>query len=134
MEKNIIAGSPMIVSKYTGIMFSEDTSVGVGQVMEFYINFGRIGVIIGFIVLGILVAIMDRMAGYYLAKGDVQKFTLWFLPGLASFMCGSFVEATASAGAAILIANLTGTAYLNLLFFIFILYVLMELIKIFVIR
>jgi len=133
-EKNIYAGSPGIVTKYTGVPFSEMTSVGVGQVMEFYINFGRMGVIIGFLCLGIIVAIIDTMAGYYLAGNNLQKFTLWFLPGLASFMCGSFVESTASAGASIFIAYLTGSAYLSLLFFILTLYVLMELIKRFILR
>lgn len=101
-EKYIVAGSPGIVTKYTGIPMSEAASVGVGQVMEFYINFGRIGVIFGFLVLGIFIAIIDIRAGYYLKEGNLKKFLHWFLPGLAFLnVGGSFVEVSASAGAAI---------------------------------
>src|SRR5579862_2036054 len=50
-EKRVTAGSGTVVSQYTGIEFAAGTSIGVGQVMEFYINFGTLGVIIGFLVM-----------------------------------------------------------------------------------
>ena len=107
-EKNVYAGSTDIVSQYTGLVFAESTSVGVGQVMEFYINFGRKGVIIGFLVLGIIIAVIDINSGHYLIMGNLQKFVLWFLPGIAlcSTVGGSLVDVTASAGAGIVIAYL----------------------------
>lgn len=106
-DKPVYAGSPGIVSKYTGLTFAKGTSVGVGQVMEFYINFGTIGVVIGFLVLGIVIALIDFMAGHNLRKGNWQKFVLWFLPGLAFLQVGgSLVEVTSSAGAGIVVAIL----------------------------
>src|SRR5207253_3393286 len=45
-DKPSFAGSGTIVSDYTKLSFAEGTSVGVGQVMEFYVNFGTTGVII----------------------------------------------------------------------------------------
>src|SRR5262249_47380779 len=57
--KPVSAGSPDIVSRYTGLVFSESTSVGIGQVMEFYVNFGRLGVVVGFLTLGTILALID---------------------------------------------------------------------------
>jgi hypothetical protein len=106
-DKPVHAGSPGIVSEYTGLRFSPDTSVGVGQVMEFYINYGTKCVIIGFLILGIIIAIIDTMAGYNLLKGTLNNFVLWILPGLAFLQVGgSLVEVTASAGAGFLVAYL----------------------------
>jgi hypothetical protein len=106
-DKPMVAGSGDIVTNYTGIPFAEGTSVGVGQVMEFYINFGTAGVIGGFIIFGIIIAFLDRAAAYRLYRGDWQGFTLWFLPGIAFMQVGgSLVEVTSSAGAAV------ATAYL----------------------
>ena len=116
-EKFLLAGASNIVSQYTGIEFMADTSVGVGQVMEFYINFGRLGVILGFSILGVLIAFIDRKAGYYLSKGEIYKFVIWFLPGLAILMGGaSLTEITASAGANIVVARLVTSRYSNLLY------------------
>ena len=48
-NKNVNAGSGTLVSDYTGIPYNnETTSVGIGHVMELYINFGTVGVVIGF--------------------------------------------------------------------------------------
>ena len=48
-DKPVFAGSPGLVTQYTGIQFAAGTSVGVGQVLEFYINFGSPGVVGGFL-------------------------------------------------------------------------------------
>ena len=116
-EKFLIAGASGLVIKYTGIQFAAGTSVGLGQVMEFYINFGRLGIIIGFLILGVFLSLIDAKAGYYLSKGEIYKFVLWFLPGLA-FICGggSLTEITASAGANIVVARLVTSRYSNLLY------------------
>jgi hypothetical protein len=96
------AGSMDHVSHYTGLSFAEDTSVGLGSVMEFYINFGTLGVVLGFVILGILIAIVDSMARRRLEGGDRQGFAVWYVPGLSLLQAGgSLVDVTASAGAAI---------------------------------
>lgn len=104
-DKPMRAGSPEIVSKYTGIEFAEGTSVGVGQVLEFYINFGRWGVLIGFFCLGWLIRWVDWHAAARLRNGDWLGFMSWFLPGLTLLQPGgSLVELTASfASSAVLV-------------------------------
>jgi O-antigen polysaccharide polymerase Wzy len=104
-EKPITAGSGNLVSRYTGIDFASGTSVGVGQVMEFYLNFGTPGVIIGFIIMGVLVTAFDWQAAERLARNDLHGFVLWFLPGIALLQVnGQLVEITASAAASLVVA------------------------------
>ena len=99
-DKPVVAGSGDIVSTYTGLRFAEGTSVGVGQVLEMYINFGTIGVVAGFLVIGLLVGYVDRTAAVLLARGDVYRFLLWYLPGLSLLQIGgAFSEVVATAGA-----------------------------------
>jgi hypothetical protein len=104
--KPVVAGSGNLVSDYTGLTFSEGTSVGVGHVMEWYINFALPGVIIGFFGIGIVLVFVDRAAAAWLHHGDVGRFSLWFLPGTSMLnVGGSFVEMTATAAACWVIAS-----------------------------
>ena len=106
-EKPITAGSGNLVTRFTGIDFSEGTSVGIGQVMEFYANFGTVGVFFGFLVMGVLVTAVDWQAAERLARSDLHGFVLWFLPGIALLqVAGQLVELTASAAASLIIAML----------------------------
>jgi hypothetical protein len=106
-EKPITAGSGNLVSRYTGIDFASGTSVGVGQVMEFYLNFGTPGVVIGFLIMGVLVTAFDWQAADRLARTDLHGFVLWFLPGIALLQVnGQLVEITASAAASLVVALL----------------------------
>jgi hypothetical protein len=106
-EKPITAGSGNLVSRYTGIDFAEGTSIGVGQVMEFYLNFGTPGVVVGFIIMGVLVTAFDWQAAERLARNDLHGFVLWFLPGIALLQVGGqLVEITASAAASLVVALL----------------------------
>lgn len=99
-DKPVSAGSGDLVSRYTGIRFSRDTSVGVGQVLEWYVNFGTPGVAVGFFLFGLIVCWLDWSAVQALMQGDISRFTMRYLPGLSLInMGGSFVEMTASAGA-----------------------------------
>jgi hypothetical protein len=101
-DKPVQAGSTDYVTRFTGILFAEGTSIGVGQVLEFYINFGTVGVVCGFIILGMTIAFFDIAAGYRLQKGDWQGFTYWFLPGLGLIQAGgSLVEVTSTVAASI---------------------------------
>ena len=112
-EKPTAAGSGTLVTEYTGIAFQGDTSVGIGQVMEFYVNFGTLGVVIGFIVMGATVTILDLMAAEHLARGDLQRFVLWYLPGLSLLQVGgSMVEITSSAAASVF-AAMVANKYLD---------------------
>ena len=104
-EKPVSAGSGNLVADYTGIHFDEATSVGVGQVLECYINFGSVGVVIGFVLIGALIVTVDRKARWALEDGDSARFLTWYLPGLSLLVIGgSFVEATSGAGAALGVA------------------------------
>ena len=106
-DKPVTAGSGNLVSEYTGVQYAAGTSVGIGHVMEFYVNFGTLGVVIGFIVMGLLVTALDKMAAVALACNDLHGFVLWYLPGLALLQVGgSLAEATSCAVASIIVAYL----------------------------
>jgi hypothetical protein len=105
--KPIVAGSMDLVSDYTGIQFSEGTSVGIGQVMEFYINFGIAGVLGGFALVGIVVGSVDLRAYQHLVSGDYRGFAYWYVPGLSLLQVGgSLVEITSSAAAGLIVVVL----------------------------
>jgi hypothetical protein len=106
-DKPAMAGSGDLVSRFTGYYFADGTSVGVGQVMEFYVNFGQAGVVAGFLVIGFILALVDKKAGDCFAKSDWLNFGCWYLPGAALMQVGgSLVEVTASAGAAFAVSRL----------------------------
>jgi hypothetical protein len=104
-DKPEVGGSGDLVTTYTGVRFAEGTSVGIGQVMEAYVNFGRDGVVILFFVLGGVLIWVDRWAGLRLRQGDGNGFLVWYLPGLCLLQVGgSLSEMTAAAAASWLMA------------------------------
>jgi hypothetical protein len=104
-EKPVVAGSPMIVSKMTGLRLSDKTSFGVGNVMEFQINFGVLGVIIGFLVLGWLIGTLDLKAAVAENRGDPGRVILFFLPCVALIdPQGSLVQLFSGSAAALVAA------------------------------
>jgi hypothetical protein len=104
-DKPTAAGSGALVSEFTGIQFSEGTSVGIGQVMEFYVNFGTLGVVVGFILFGALITILDGAASERLAAHNLPGFVLWYLPGLSLLQVGgSMVEITSSMATCVVVA------------------------------
>jgi hypothetical protein len=101
-EKPVFGGSPQIVSKMTGLRLAPKTSFGVGNVMEFQINFGIPGVIIGFFVLGWLIGTLDLKAAVEECRGDLGKVPLFFLPCVALIQPnGSLVELFSGSAAAL---------------------------------
>ena len=105
-NKPVEAGSSGMVSRFTGIEFAAGTSVGVGPVMELYANFGTPAVIIGFLVLGTFIQVLDSMAGYGLASGDWHAFATPCLVGISFLnVAGSFVEISMGALASLLLAK-----------------------------
>jgi hypothetical protein len=105
--KPVFAGSPGVVSHYTGLTFAAGTSVGVGQVMEFFINFKMAGVLVGFLLLGTLIGMFDTWAAERLWDGDWMRFAMWFLAGLGFIQAGgSLVEVMSTVAAGLLAAVL----------------------------
>lgn len=103
-SKPISAGSGDLVSRFTGMRFAEGTSVGIGHVMEWYVNFGAMGVFLGSMLFGIVLAVIDRIAVTHLEHGDWSKFCLWYLSALSLLQVGgSLVEAIAGAAGGMLI-------------------------------
>jgi hypothetical protein len=112
-DKPLQAGSGNMVTEYTGLTFAAGTSVGIGQVMEFYVNFATFGVIVGFMLMGVLVTVLDTAAAERLAANDLHGFVLWYLPGISLLQVGgSLVEVTASAAASLVVA-LIANKYLD---------------------
>ena len=115
--KPTVGGGGDIVSKYTGLEFARHTSVGAGQVFEFYINFGFLGVVFGFLIFGATLAYIDQKAMRSLASGSFQSYIIWFLPGIGFLQAGgNLVEITTSAGAAIgsaIVAIMIGQRFLR---------------------
>jgi hypothetical protein len=100
--KPATGGSGTVVSRYTGQKFADSTSVGAGNVFEFYINFGYPGVFWGFFLLGFLLRYFDLKAGFYLNQGDLWTFVRYALPpmgiinpgGISSEMVGTLASNT----------------------------------------
>jgi hypothetical protein len=103
-DKPIMAGGGNVAAYFTGMTFSEGTSVGIGHIMEFYINFGPIGVVIGLALLGIIARILDFKAAIKLRAGNWPGFMAWFLPSISLLGTGgTLLEMTGSAAASIVL-------------------------------
>jgi hypothetical protein len=103
-DKPVTGGSGQIVADMTGLELNKDTSWGVGNVMEFYINFGLPGLVIGFASLGWLIGLLDRQAALAEWRGELKSVFIYFLPAVAVIQPGaSIVEISGSAGAALLV-------------------------------
>jgi hypothetical protein len=102
-EKPAVGGGGTIVQDFTGLDFSAVTSVGAGQVLEFYVNFGTLGVIGGFALYGWLLGRMDSRVMECLYRGDQRRFLFWFLISLALLQPGgNLLEVfTSAVGAAV---------------------------------
>ena len=100
--KPVLGGSGNMVTNYTGQELSETTSFGVGQVLEFYVNFGTTSVVFGFIIFGVGLAFIDQRAAFYLSQGDYWNLSRWMLPALGMIQpngsLGEVVSALAANG------------------------------------
>jgi hypothetical protein len=104
-DKPVFGGSGSTVRDMTGLQLSETTSWGVGNVMEFYINFGLFSLVGGFLVLGFLIGWLDTRSVRALRGPEPEKAVLFFLPGVALVAPGgSMVELVAGPAAALLAA------------------------------
>jgi hypothetical protein len=87
-DKPQVGGGGDVVSNFTGIPFAQGTSVGVGQVLEFYMNFATPGVIVGFFILGIVLTRLDAGLMRAMRSGRVAGVLLYGMPGLALMQPG----------------------------------------------
>jgi hypothetical protein len=106
-DKPSVGGSGDLVTEFTGIPFAQGTSVGIGQVLEFYMNFGMAGVLVGFAGFGFMLMRLDRATIRALGVGDVDGALKWGLPGLSMLMpMGSLIEILVSLCAAFVVSRL----------------------------
>ena len=79
----------------------ENTSWGVGQVLEFYMNFGWVSLTMGFFLLGWIMRRLDFFASVAEKRGEPSALILYFLPAAAlNQPIGSIVELSSGAIAA----------------------------------
>lgn len=76
-------GKSTMLEVNSGLRFSEGSTFGAGQVIEFYANFGYVGVFLGFVALGILMARLDLKAAIALRTGRLMDFVRNFTIGIA---------------------------------------------------
>lgn len=111
-EKPVFAGSPHIVAKMTGLRLSPTSAFGVGNVMEFQINFGIPGVFVGFLALGWVIGRLDIKAAEAERRGEVGKVILYFLPAVALINPqGSLVDIGSGAAAGLVAAVVWSMAW-----------------------
>lgn len=104
-EKPVFGGSPEIIETMTGFKVGKGTSYGVGNVLEFYINFGLPSLIGGFLLLGWVLGRMDAAAAGALAAGNMKGVILRVMPSIALIqpefsvveMCGGAAAAWVAA-------------------------------------
>ena len=104
-DKPVFGGSPKIVKEMTGLPLADNTSWGIGNVMEFQINFGIPGLVVGFLGLGWLLGTLDRKAAEAEGTGNLSRVFFFFLPAVALVQpLGSMIELTGGAAAAFVAA------------------------------
>jgi hypothetical protein len=96
-----------LVAQFTGVTFEEGTSVGTGNVLEFYMNFGMAGVVAGFAFLGFILMRLDQGVMRALATGNIHGMVQRALPGLALLQpLGSLLEMLVATISAVVVAQL----------------------------
>jgi len=108
-DKPAVGGGRTIVKDVTGLDLSEGTSFGAGQVLEFYVNFGWLGVAVGFFAFGALFRWLDRAVVKSVNTFDIQKLLLCVMPGFVLLQpTGNLLEMLVSAVAAVAVAYSLG--------------------------
>jgi hypothetical protein len=101
-NKPAVGGGSSVVSDFTGLQFAQGTSVGAGQVLEFYVNFGTLGVIGGFVIFGLIIGFLDVRTMECLNRGDQKGFLVSFMMCLGMLQPGGnlleILVTTVSAG------------------------------------
>lgn len=104
--KPAFGGSGSLVADYTGMTFEANTSVGVGQVLEFYLNFGITGVAVGFLFMGFVIRFWDKKAITSLGRSEYWEYVKYHLMGVCALQPGGMLaEVVASSAAAWVLAS-----------------------------
>ena len=113
-NKPQVGGGGTVVQDFTGQRFAEGTSVGAGQVLEFYVNFGTLGIIGGFLLYGSLIGWMDIRIIDCLRDGDRKGYLLWFLVCTALLQPGgNLIEVVVTAVGSAITAAVIGHFLVN---------------------
>lgn len=103
-DKPTFAGSGTMVSELTGIVFDSNTSVGIGPIMEFYANFGRVGMLVASVLMGAFLGLCDLRAGAALRADHTTRFVAWMLLGLPLHQAlGSLISISSSLATAVVL-------------------------------
>jgi hypothetical protein len=109
-DKPPVGGGRTVVHDATGLDLDEATSFGAGQVLEFFVNFGWLGVVGGFFLFGALFRWLDHIIIRSLNALEVRKLVLAVLPGFALLQpIGNLLEMVVSVVAAVVAAYALGT-------------------------
>jgi len=78
-EKPVAVGGSELFQYFTGIPIAAGTSVGLSPVVELYANYRTLGVILGFLILGLVITTIDYGAARALQRSDYFSFAIWFI-------------------------------------------------------
>lgn len=113
-DKPAVGGGRTIVADVTGQDLAEGTSFGAGQVLEFYVNFGWPGVVVGFFAFGALFRWLDRAVIKGFKNFDARRLFMCVMPGLVLGQAGgNLLEIVVSAVAALVAAVALGKFFGN---------------------
>jgi hypothetical protein len=96
-EKPVLIGGNHLVRFYTGLYFNSRTAVALGQTLEFYVNFGTLGVAVGFIALSVLLNVVDQGVARAIKRNDLMSVAVWMSPAFSLWLVeDNFVTAVGS--------------------------------------
>lgn len=104
--KPVSGGSGDLVVEFTGLDLNQDTSWGVGNVMEFYLNGGVPALVVGFVTLGFLIRWLDIRCYRALVSVEPKRAILYFLPGAALIQPGHSLSEMVGGATAAWVAGL----------------------------
>jgi hypothetical protein len=84
-----VRGGAFLITKYTGKQTDGSTSFGAGPIFEFYINYAYYGIVIGFVLFGFTLRIIDINGFKYLSSGHYGLYLRNHLMGFALLQPGS---------------------------------------------
>ena len=87
-SKPEVGGGRDVVERFAGIRFREGTSVGAGQPLEFYANFGLFGVVLGSFFWGMLIEFYDGRLARAFRSEDIRLIIRYGLPGITLLQPG----------------------------------------------
>lgn len=106
-DKPTYAGSGTFVSQYTGLTFGKGTSVGLGCILEFYLNFGLTGVVCGCALIAGCLRFVDRLAFAHLRTGSYLQYVRLHLVGIAMLQPGGMIAEIVGSCAAATVLGIT---------------------------